>query len=223
MVCSNFGRQDAGMKSNLHFQPGLRPHRSSSSSYRNLARSPVAPHGPTEPVFLNDGSMLNLRPISEVDVDALIRAFKRMTPEQVRARVFYTLSELPEPIARFMCHVDPEITIALVAVDPDGSEIRGEARAHIDPVTQTAELAIAIDPGYTGRGLGRILVERLIEASKAREVNEIWGDTQAGNTAMLALTKRLGFAQRRERDDATLVRFSLDLHSATAHAVATKG
>jgi RimJ/RimL family protein N-acetyltransferase len=223
MVCSNFDGQDAGMNSNRHFRPGLRPYRSSGNAYRFLQRSPGTPRVAGEPLFLDDGSMLLLRPIGEADVDALIRAFKRMTPEQVRARVFHALSELPEPIARFMCRVDPEKAIALIATDPDGSEIRGEARVHLDPVTQTAELAIAIDPAYTGRGLGRILVERLIDASRAREVQEIWGDTQAGNTAMLALTKRLGFFQRRERDDATLVRFSLDLQSTTAHAVAVKG
>jgi RimJ/RimL family protein N-acetyltransferase len=211
------------MNSNRHFWPGLRPHRSGGNSYRTLSRSPGMSHGASEPVFLSDGSMLVLRPIRDADVDALIRAFKRMTPEQVRARVFYTLSELPEPIARAMCRVDPEKTIALVATDPDGSEIRGEARVHLDPVTQTAELAIAIDPGYTGRGLGRILVERLIEAGRAREVHEVWGDTQAGNTAMLALTRSLGFEQRRERDDATLVRFSLDLQPTRTHAVTAKG
>jgi ribosomal protein S18 acetylase RimI-like enzyme len=90
-------------------------------------------------------------------------------------------------------------------------------------VTQAAELAIAIDPAFTGKGLGRILVEHLIEASRMREVHEVWGDTQAGNTAMLALTKSLGFEQRRERDDATLVRFSLDLLPTRAHAIAAKG
>jgi ribosomal protein S18 acetylase RimI-like enzyme len=223
MVCSNFAMQDAAMNSNRQFRPGLRPHRSIGNAYRTLSRSPGKPRAAGEPMFLDDGSMLLLRPIGESDVDALIRAFKRMTPEQVRARVFHALSELPEPIARFMCRVDPEKTIALVATDPDGSEIRGEARVHLDPVTQTGELAIAIDPGFTGRGLGRILVERLIDASKTRDLDEIWGDTQAGNTAMLALTRRLGFTQRRERDDATLVRFSLDLHPMTAHAVAAKG
>jgi ribosomal protein S18 acetylase RimI-like enzyme len=191
--------------------------------YRTLSHTIAMPREASEPVFLNDGSMLTLRPIGEADVDALIRAFKRMTPEQVRARVFYTLSELPEPIARSMCRVNPEKTIALVATDPDGSEIRGEARVHLDPVTQAAELAIAIDPAFTGKGLGRILVEHLIEASRMREVHEVWGDTQAGNTAMLALTKSLGFEQRRERDDATLVRFSLDLLPTRAHAIAAKG
>lgn len=170
-----------------------------------------------EPIFLDDGAMLMLRPIDQGDVEALMRAFKRMTPEQVRARVFHALSELPEPVARAMCRIDPDEGVAVVATDPDGAEIRGEARVHFDTTTNSAELAIAIDPAYTGRGLGRILVEHLIAASRMQGVHDIWGDTQAGNTAMLALTNRLGFVHGREGDDASLVRFNLDLTSDPAH------
>jgi acetyltransferase len=82
---------------------------------------------------------------------------------------------------------------------------------HLDPVTQCAELAIAIDPAFTGKGLGRILVERLVVASRDRDMREIWGETESGNSAMQALVRRLGFTLRRAHDDATLVRFSLAL------------
>ena len=220
MVCSNSVLQDVGMNV-LTLSPVRR-------SVRHASRNPLtAPADyprtaaePGKPVFLDDGSMLLLRPIGPGDVDALMRAFKRMTPEQVRARVFHALSELPEPVARAMCQVDPGQAVALVATDPDGVEIRGEARIHFDAVTESAELALAIDPQFTGRGLGRILVEHLIRASRAHAIQEIWGDTQAGNFAMLALTRRLGFTHERKRDDASLVRFSLNLESAPAHGAA---
>lgn len=184
-------------------------HRRAKTQQSLSAKSSAAPIG--TPIFLDDGAMLRLRAIEKDDVDALIRAFNRMTPEQVRARVFHALSELPVPVARAMCRVDPDDGLALVATDPDGGEIRGEARVHFDPVTESAELAIAVDPNFTGRGLGRILVENLISASRRLGIQEVWGDTQAGNTAMIALVDRLGFEHRRGRDDASLVRFSLEL------------
>ncbi|MFZ1390402.1 MAG: GNAT family N-acetyltransferase [Dokdonella sp.] len=193
--------------------PSSRPPRRSRVA-STTARSASTVH---EPIFLDDGTLLLLRPIAPGDVDALMRAFKRMTPEQVRARVFHALSELPEPVARSMCRIDPDHAVALVATDPNGAEIRGEARVHFDLITESAELAIAIDPDYTGRGLGRILIERLIAASRAHAMREIWGDTQAGNNAMLALTTRLGFSHRRQSDDATLVRFQLDLQPVATH------
>ena len=202
---------------NLFLSPSARPPARHRGNHPPAPKNRANTGNSTKPIFLDDGAMLVLRPIDPADVDALIRAFKRMTPEQVRARVFHALSELPEPVARAMCRTDPDEGVALVATDPDGAEIRGEARVHFDPVTQSAELAIAIDPEYTGRGLGRILVENLIEASKAHGALEIWGDTQAGNFAMLRLTRRLGFEHQRKREDAGLVRFSLNLDPACAH------
>ena len=184
------------------------------SSHNPLTALPEDRPAHTEsgaPVFLDDGAMLLLRPIGPGDVHALMRAFKRMTPEQVRARVFHALSELTEPVAGAMCRLNADKGIALIVTDPDGAEIRGEARIHFDTTTDSAELAIAIDPDYTGRGLGRILVEHLITAGRRRGIREIWGDTQAGNSAMLALTSRLGFSHHRKHDDASLVRFSLEL------------
>lgn len=210
MVCSNSARHDVGMNLPVDHLIALDPIHRRSVSSSNLSPNERAFDSSATPVFLDDGAMLWLRPIARGDVDALMRAFKRMTPEQVRARVFHALRELPLPVARTMCRDDPD-GLALVATDPDGVEIRGEARVHFDPVTESAELAIAIDPDYTGRGLGQILVTRLIRASRRKGVREIWGDTQSGNTAMLLLTSRLGFKHRRERDDASLVRFSLDL------------
>ncbi len=222
MVCSNSMRHAAAM--NLFLTPPVRPPaRPIDNNTPGTAAKNRAPSGQSgEPVFLDDGAMLLLRPIDKGDVDALIRAFKRMTPEQVRARVFHALSELPEPVARSMCRIGPDEGVALVATDPDGAEIRAEARVHFDAVSQSAELAIAIDPQYIGRGLGRILVEHLIAASRARGILEIWGDTQAGNIAMLRLTRRLGFEHHREREEASLVRFSLHLDPASAHEYSAK-
>lgn len=177
----------------------------------SLYREAPGPCASGERVFINDGQDLLLRPIQPEDAPALMRAFGRMTPEQVRSRVFHALTELPEPVARWMCDVDPDATIALVLVDADGTEIRGEGRVHLDPVTECAEFALAIDPDFTGKGLGRLLVSRLAEASRAAGMREIWGDTQAENNRMLALAKELGFTLRRENDDAGLVRMSLAL------------
>ncbi len=223
MVCSNSALQHVRMTIPVHFPIHVHPiHRRTNGLFRTCADE-IETAQCAEPVFLNDGAMLHLRPIRPGDVDALMRAFKRMTPAQVRARVFHALNELPEPVARAMCRVDPDQAFALVATDPDGAEIRAEARVHFDSATETAELAIAIDPEYTGRGLGRILVEHLIEASRRQGIDEIWGDAQAGNSAMLALTSRLGFSHRREPEDASLVRFSLDLRAETPDETASNG
>ena len=150
---------------------------------------------PGESFLARDGRPLRLRPIDPGDVVALQRAFKRMTPEQVRLRVFHALNELPDPIARHLCNVDPEVVAAFVVTDDDGGEIRGEARAHFDRVTEGAEFAIAIDPAFTGNGVGWALMTRLIETSRALGMREIWGHVLAENGGMLDLAARLGFSR----------------------------
>ena len=159
---------------------------------RDVGAASVAPT-PGESFLARDGRPLRLRPITGSDVPALMRAFGRMTPEQIRLRVFHALSELPEPVARYLCNVDSDKVAAYVVTDDDGSEIRGEARVHFDAVTESAEFAIAIDPEYTGRGVGWALMTRLVESSRSRGMREIWGHVLAENTAMLDLAARLGF------------------------------
>ncbi len=160
-------------------------------------RGPVAPEAAKPAAgaaFLSrDGRSLRLRAIEPADTEALMRAFGRMTPEQIRLRVFHALTELPEPVARFLSNVDTDKVAAFVVTDEDGGEIRGEARVHFDRVTETAEFAIAIDPAFTGVGVGWALMTRLFEACRARGMREIWGHVLVENVAMLDLAARLGF------------------------------
>ena len=219
MVCSNRARHHAGMisilSSVLRSRPSMNPYRSRQRNppqpCRSQYRESPGQCASGERVRIDGGQDLLLRPIRPEDAPALMRAFDRMTPEQVRSRVFHALTELPEPVARSLCEVDPDATVALFLVDADGTEIRAEGRGHLDPVTECAEFALAVDPEFTGKGLGRLLVSRLAEASRAAGMREIWGDTQAENNRMLALAKELGFDLRRESDDAGLVRMSLAL------------
>lgn len=202
------------------------------AEYRSRLRPPPRPNPgevqsardkpPEGERFLTrDGVAMLLRPIRRNDTSALMRAFSRMTPEQVRLRVFHVLTELPEPVARYLCNVDPEKVAAFVVTDIDGKEIRGEARAHFDPVTESAEFAIAIDPAFTGRGVGWALMTRLIEASQAQGMREIWGDVLAENSAMLDLTNRLGFDRRSTSGDPGLLRVSLALQTRSLSAFNT--
>jgi GNAT superfamily N-acetyltransferase len=142
-----------------------------------------------------DGRTLLMRPIESNDAPALRRAFHRMTPEQIRARFFYRMNELSEELAERLCHVDPAITAAFIVTDLDdtttGVEIRGEARMHVDPVTQAAEFALAVDPEFIEQGIGSALLRRLLDECRQRGLVELWGDVLADNHAMLDLVRHL--------------------------------
>lgn len=178
-------------------QPASNRYRSATRPPRRQSRVPAAcaPLRPgREPLRARDGRALLLRAIQPDDVDALRRAFSRLTPEQVRARFFYRMNELSEELAGRLCTIDPESVAAFVVTDADEAEIRGEARIHVDPVTESAEFAIAIDPAFTGQGLGRALMEKLVCECRRRGLRELWGDVLADNHAMLRFVRQLGLA-----------------------------
>lgn len=189
-----------------NYRSALRPPQRKSSQH--VAAGPI-PLG--EMFQTRDGVDVLLRPIHPSDVDALIRAFSRMTQEQVRLRVFHVLTELAEPVARHMCRNDSDKVAAFVVTDADGREIRGEARVHLDSVTESAEFAIALDPEFVGRGVGYALMTRLIETSRSRGMQEIWGDVLVENAAMLDLGERLHFIRKPVPGDPGIVRLTLDL------------
>lgn len=191
-----------------------------SDSYRSATRPPrrqartaarTRPPKPrAEPFTIADGRTLFLRPVRPDDAAALRRAFARLTPEQVRLRVFHRMNELSEEAAQRLTHFDPETTVAYVVVDA-GGEIRGEARIYIDRITDTAEFAVAVDPSFTDQGIGRFLMQRLLKEGRRRRLYEIWGDVLAENARMLDFARMLGAERTRRADDPGVMRVSFRL------------
>jgi acetyltransferase len=186
----------------------------STTTYRSATRPPrresrLARAGAAladgEPLVLSDGRVMTLRPIRVDDADALRRGFARLTPEQVRLRTFHRQNELTAAAAERLVRIDPETTSAWVAVDADG-EIRGEARLHADAVDESGEFGVTVDPSFTGRGIGRALMQRLLDEARGRGLRTIWGDVLADNSAMLDFVKRIGAKREFVPDEPGVIR-----------------
>ena len=160
--------------------------------------------------MLADGSRLAIRAIRPDDVDALRRGFARLTPDQVRLRVFHRMNDLSAEVAERLCTVRPEHGAAFVATDADG-EIRGEARIHVGPTPDRAEFALIVDPALVGLGVGRALMQRLLDESRQRGLREVWGSVLVENSLMLDFASRLGAAREAVpgEPDLLIVRFDL--------------
>lgn len=158
-------------------------------------------------LVLDDGRVLTLRPIRVDDADALRRGFARLTPEQVRLRTFHRQNELTAAAAERLVRIDPETTSAWVAVDADG-EIRGEARLHADAVDESGEFGVTVDPSFTGRGIGRALMQHLLDEARRRGLRAIWGDVLSDNSAMLDFVKRIGAHREFVPDEPGVIRVS---------------
>ncbi len=155
-----------------------------------------------------DGRTLFLRPIRSTDADALLRAFARLTPEQVRLRVFHPMNELSAAAVERLCNLDPATAAAWVATDADG-EIRGDARFYSD-AARAAEFALIVDPTLNGVGIGRVLMQKLIEESRARGLRELWGVVLTENKTMLDLAQRMGATRETIPEEPGVLRVRFD-------------
>ena len=160
-----------------------------------------------------DGRELLLRPIRPED-EALHRAFlERCTPDDLRLRFFSARRSLPRSELARLVQIDYAREMAFVAV-ADG-EILGVVRAVCDPDDVEAEFAILVRSDLHQRGLGGLLMARIVDWLRARGTRRMVGDVLHDNEPMRALMADCGLAATRV-DDPGVVRFALDLQPAAA-------
>ena len=167
-----------------------------------------------ETIRLEDGRELILRPVLPEDEPAFQRGMAQLTPEEVRLRFFTPIKVLTHLQTARFTQIDYDREMALVLAEPTipgKAEVFGVARITADPDNERAEYAIIVRHDMTGKGLGFLLMRRIIEYARKRGIGEIFGDVLRENTRMLQMCKKLGFIQARVPEEPDLVRVVLDL------------
>jgi acetyltransferase len=167
-----------------------------------------------EAVDLPSGARLLLRPIRPEDEPSLQDAFARLTPEQIRLRFFIPLKTLTHVMAARFTQIDYDRDMALVLTDPGlagTTAIYGVVSLNADPDGERGEYAILVRDDMTRRGLGALLMRRIIAHARARGLGTIYGDVLRENEIMRKLCRKLGFREDDLPDDPGLVRVVLPL------------
>jgi acetyltransferase len=153
------------------------------------------------------GQPLLLRPIRPEDAPAHTAFFAALTPEDVRLRMFVRMRELqPAQLARFT-QIDYDREMAFIATrkGADGQdETLGVARAVADADNQQAEFAVTVRSDLKGKGLGRMLMQKLIRYCRARGTAELVGDALDENKGVLGMATKLGFKHHRDPGEGTV-------------------
>jgi acetyltransferase len=161
------------------------------------------------------GQRLVVRPIRPEDEPAHRRFIERLDPDDIRMRIFHTRRELPHSELARLTQIDYAREMALVAVEAadDGQEgeTLGVVRAVADPDNVEAEFAIIVRSDLKGRGLGRLLMQRIVEHARRQGLRRLVGDVLQGNRAMLELAQPFGFTVDAEHSDDEVVRLVLPL------------
>jgi len=152
---------------------------------------------------LRDGTLLRVRPLRPEDELMLHDLAAHMSHEDLRLRFFTPVRGLNHAVAARLSQLDYDRELALLAEHDDVAV--GVAHFFADPDNLRAEYAIAVRSDWKGRGVGYLLMRRLIDISRQRGIGELVGEVLRENEPMLQMCRELGFTITREPRDQTII------------------
>lgn len=147
----------------------------------------------------HDGRQVRVRHMRQSDAILLNQMFYRLSSETRYRRFFVPLDHIDEERvtreAERLATIDPLNETALIAIsaEPDGEACVAVARyACLSNHLESCEGSIVIRDDFQGAGLGRQLFDLLIQVALAHDLQHMILLTHADNIGMIALVQRTG-------------------------------
>jgi acetyltransferase len=172
---------------------------------RNATRLAIAPYPQHLETAerLRDGTSLRLRALRPEDEPVLHELVANMSHKDLRLRFFTPVRGLTRAVAARLSQLDYDRELALLA-EYNGAAL-GVAHFFADPDNLRAEYAIAVRSDWKGRGVGYLLMKRLIAIAGQRGIGELVGEVLWDNEPMLQMCRELGFTIAPDPRDATVM------------------
>ena len=186
------------------------PPRTSTAHYGHMAIHPY-PSGLSSTWQTRDGMDIVVRPIRPEDTSIEQIFVDSLSPQSKYFRFMYRMGDIsPMMLARFT-QIDYDREMALVAVENEGTEkarLLGVARYVGNPDGQSCEFALTVADDMQKKGVGRQLMQLLMNVARDRGLTIMEGDVLSENRKMLRLCTKLGFRAARNSEDpeVTIVR-----------------
>ncbi len=165
-------------------------------------------------VILPDGRTFQIRPIRPEDEPVFQTLFSGLSAHEIRMRFLHSMRTLSHSQAARLTQVDYDREMALVIAAPADAREQ-ELYAHVqllsDPDNERGEFSILVRRDISGKGFGRILMQRIIAYARSRGIKEIFGNVLSENRPMLRLSEALGFTSRFDHENPGSVIVSLKL------------
>ena len=168
---------------------------------------------PTEDIAtLADGTRVLLRPIRPGDKEQLVEGFGRMSPDSRYRRFLRPVTRLSERELRYLTEIDyiDHFAWVALAVDEPSTPGLGVARYVRDPDDPgVAESAIAVVDDFQGRGLGTLLMVRLMETARSHGIERFRSYVLSDNRAMIELLRAFGAVTQHGEDRQVRIEMNL--------------
>jgi len=145
-------------------------------------------------VNLRDGTEVFLRPVKERDGPLLLELFKNLSPSSVYLRFLSLLQGLPDELVRQFTHVDYKKSFGLVALSniENSGAIIGVARYAYDSERELPELAVVVRDDWQGKGLGSILLSRVINIGRENGFSRFEAMIDPQNQIIMNIFRKIG-------------------------------
>lgn len=152
---------------------------------------------------LRDGERVLVRPIRRADGDQLTGLHARLSPDSIYWRYFGFKAVLsPAEVQRFT-DIAQEWRFALVAVRSTG-QLAGVARYEGQAGDTDAEIALIVDDALQHRGLGTLLLRRLVDVAVISGMTSLTAVVLASNRPMLHLLGALNVPSTSAHDSGSI-------------------
>lgn len=163
--------------------------------------------------ILRDGTHVRVRPIHPEDIELERRFIESLSPESRRFRFLDTMISPSEALLKQMTDINPATDAAFVVLQGTGDQTQeiGVARLSALPDGHDCEFAVTVADAWQHKGIGTMLVQKLIEVAKSRGINAMHSNDSADNYLMRRFAEHLHFQHEQDPEDATMVIYSVRL------------
>jgi GNAT superfamily N-acetyltransferase len=161
---------------------------------------------------LRDGRTVHVRPVRPTDAEAVQAFVRGLSDTARRLRFFAPIRELTPSMLKRLTEVDGRRDRVLVALARDDRGERVIALAQYAADGERCDLALVTADAWQRLGLGRLLMDMLIETAHDVGFARAEADVLRGNDALLGLARAFGFSVKHSPFEATMLRIVRELH-----------
>jgi acetyltransferase len=151
---------------------------------------------------LRDGTAIFVRPVRPEDEPLYGPFFAAVTEQDLRLRFFAPVKEFGHTFIARLTQIDYARAMAFITIEESSGKMLGAVRLHADANFDTGEYAVLVRSDMKGKGLGWLLMQRILEYSRAEGLKTIEGQVLRDNVTMLNMCRELGFEIATDPNDA---------------------
>lgn len=141
-----------------------------------------------------DAGPVHLREIGPEDGPLLEQLFRSLSPQSIYNRFLAPIRELDENRLLALTRMDPCVEFAVAACGRihGREQMLGVGRCH-RVGAQEAELAIVVGDPWQRMGIGRLLLQRIVQRARELDIRWFLSTVDPNNHALLRFAEAVGF------------------------------